>query len=94
VTLGARLALGLHGFWVGHVEIDLGGPMWGNAVKLSDVADSVKRNTHSDLKLGCRKIDAGDHFGRRVLDLQTRIQLEEVEVIIGMTVKIWRNVRG
>ena len=52
-----------------------------DTVEGTDVANAVKRDTHGDLELGGGKVDAGDHLGCRVLDLQTLVQLEEVEVV-------------
>jgi hypothetical protein len=57
-------------------------------VEDSDVSDSVKRDTHGDLELGGGKVDAGDHLGRRVLDLKTRVELEEEERVIGVRVEV------
>lgn len=64
-----------------------------NAVELSDVADAVERDAHGDLELGSRQVDARHHLSGGMLDLKTRIQLEEVEVILCVIVQIW-NIRS
>jgi len=51
-------------------------------VESSDVSNSVKRDTHGDLKLSGGKVDAGNHLGGRMLDLETRVELEEEERVV------------
>ena len=50
-------------------------------VKGSNFRDALERNTHGNLQLRRGKVDAGDAFRHRVLDLQTRVQFKE-EVLV------------
>ena len=63
--------------------------MWRNAVKLSDITDAVEGDTHGNLQLSSRKVDACDHFGCWMLNLQTGIELQEVENILRVAVEIF-----
>ncbi len=75
------------------LEVDLGGGLGVNAVQESDVTDAVKRDTHGHLQLGGRQVDTADHLGGRVLDLETRVELQEVELVIGVRVRGTRRFR-
>jgi hypothetical protein len=48
----------------------------------------VERNTHRYLKLSCREVDTADHFGRRVLDLEARVELEEIEMVLSWAIEV------
>ena len=48
-------------------------------VEQSDVFDSVQRDAHGYLQLTGGEVDIGHHLRARVLHLQTRVQLQEVE---------------
>ena len=86
-----RFTLELVEFRVSHVEIDLGRAIRSNPVKLTDISNAVERNTHSNLKLGGREIDPRDHLSCWMLDLKTRVQLQEIERVIIMTIEIYSN---
>jgi hypothetical protein len=88
VTLGTRFALKLIRLRLHHVEIDLRRGIRSHAIKSADMTDPVERDTHGYLELRSRQIDAGNHFSRRMLDLQTRVQFEEEEHILSVTVEI------
>ena len=60
-----------------------------NAIQLTDVADTMKRNTHGNLELSGGKVDTRDHLGGRVLNLETRVEFEEIEGSLGGTVKVY-----
>lgn len=83
VALGLRLALGLVRLGVLKVEVDLAATVGALAVKSTDVADVVEGDSHGDLELGGGEVDPGNHLGGRVLDLETRVELEEVELVVG-----------
>lgn len=57
-------------------------------VESSNVSNSVERDTHSDLKLSGGKVDTGNHLGGRMLDLETRVELEEEEGVVGVGVEV------
>lgn len=46
--------------------------------------------THSYLELGSGKVDTRNHLSCRVLDLETRVQFQEVEIVFGMAVQVLR----
>jgi len=55
---------------------------------------AVKRNAHCHLEL-CRELRSGqvdtcNHLGGRMLDLEMRVELKEVERIISMAVEVYR----
>ena len=91
VTLRPRLTLKLRSFGIHHVKVNFRCAIRGNTIQLTDVSDSVKRNTHGNLKLGSGKVDARNHLGGRMLDLKARVELEEIEYILCMTVEVCRN---
>lgn len=91
MTLRFRLPLGLDRFRLAVVKVDLGDSVGVETVEHSDVSNSGKRDTHSDLKLSGRKIDTRDHLGGRVLDLKTGVELKEEEGVIGVGVKVCEN---
>ena len=93
VTLGAGFSLKLVGFGFDHIEVDFRIAIMGDAVELANVLDTVEGNTHSDLELGSGKVDAGDHFRGRMLDLETRVKLEKMKFILRMAIEIWM-IRG
>lgn len=82
VSLGLRLALRDGRGRVLKVEVDLALAVRGLAVERADVADVVEGDSHRDLELGGGEVDARDHLRRRVLDLETRVELEEVELVV------------
>ncbi|RUS22134.1 LOW QUALITY PROTEIN: hypothetical protein BC937DRAFT_90266 [Endogone sp. FLAS-F59071] len=86
VALGGRLTLCLERLWARELKVDLGGARGLHAVEGADVADAMQWNTHRDLELRGGEIDARDHFGGRMLDLQTRVEFEEVEVVMGVRI--------
>ena len=58
------------------------------SVEATDFRDVVERNSHGDLKLSGRHVDASDTFRDRMLDLKTRVQLEEEEFVRGGIVEV------
>ena len=88
MSLGGGLSLGLSGVGIHQVEINFGGSVGLDTVELTDVSNTVKRDTHGDLELGSRKVDTRDHFSSRMLDLKTRVELEEIEVILGVIIQV------
>ena len=49
-----------------------------------------QRRAGRDLDLRLDQIDSGHHFGHRMLDLDTRVHLEEIEIAIGVDQKLDR----
>ena len=88
VTARLRAALRLVAVLLGEVEVDLGGGVGIDAVHETNVADAVQRQTHGDLQLRGGEVDAADHLGRRMLDLETRVELEEVELVVVVRVEV------
>jgi hypothetical protein len=88
MALGLRSALVLSAALLGEVEIDLGGGVGVNTVEETNVANAVERQTHSNLQLGGGKVDTRDHLGGRMFDLKTRVQLEEVELVVVVRVQV------
>ncbi|CAK5273990.1 unnamed protein product, partial [Mycena citricolor] len=84
----SRFALQLVRVGLDLVKVDLGRRVESHPVELANVLDTVQRNTHGNLQLCSGQIDPRDHLSRRVLHLETRIQLKEVEVVFGVIVKI------
>lgn len=60
----------------------------GCTVELSDIGDSVERDTHGHEELAGWKVDVGDHLGHRVLHLETRVELEECEGVVLIAVEV------
>ena len=69
-------------------EVDLGGSVRVGTVEQANVTDAVEGNTHGNLELGGRNVNACHHLGGRVLDLQTRVELQEVELVVGVRVEV------
>jgi hypothetical protein len=82
VALGLRSALVEGAALLGEVEVDLGRGVGVDTVKETNVANTVQGKTHSDLELGSGKVDTRNHLGGGMLDLKTRVQLEEVELVV------------
>ena len=61
----------------------------GDPVELTNMLDAVERKTHGDLELGSGEVDSRNHFCGRVLDLETWVELKEVEDILRMAVEVW-----
>lgn len=57
-------------------------------VEDSDIPDAREGDTHCDLELGGREVDTRDHLSRGVLDLQTRVELEEEERVVRVGVEV------
>src|SRR5690606_18847161 len=81
-------ALHLETVFLGKVKVNLGAGVGINTVEQPDIPNPVKWDTHGNLELSRRKIDPGHHFGCRMLDLQTGVQLQEVEFIVGVRVEV------
>jgi hypothetical protein len=58
-------------------------------VELTDMLDAMERKTHGNLELSSGEVDSRDHFCGRMLDLETGVELEEVEDILRMAIEIW-----
>ena len=82
VTLRRRLALGLGRLGALKVKVDPTLAVGRLAVEGTDVADAVEGDTHGDLELSRGQVDARDHLGSRMLDLKTRVELEEGEAVV------------
>ena len=94
VTLGLRATLGLEALLAREVKVEVRGGVGVDAVEQADVPDAVEGDTHGDLELRGGQVDAGDHFGGRVLDLETGVQLQEVELVVGVRVEVLDGTRG
>ena len=81
----------LRSFGIHHIKVNFRCAIRSNTIQLTNVSDPVKRNTHGNLKLGSGKVDARNHLGGRMLDLKTRVELEEIEYILCMAVEVCRN---
>ena len=66
-------------------EINWFGTLGILSVKHTDRRDVVQWDTHSNLKLSRREVGSGDTFSNRVLDLETRVQLQEI-VLVGISI--------
>ena len=64
------------------ISTNLGDTVRVHAVEGSDIPDSVQRDTHGNLQLDCRDVAARHHLSSWVLDLKTRVELEEVERVV------------
>mmetsp|Transcript_76358 Transcript_76358/g.123473 ORF Transcript_76358/g.123473 Transcript_76358/m.123473 type:complete len:477 (+) Transcript_76358:1893-3323(+) len=63
-------------------EVDLGGRVLHVlAVEPADLGDVLERDAHADLELRRRQVHPSDLFGDGVLHLQTRVELQEVELV-------------
>mmetsp|Transcript_13544 Transcript_13544/g.23330 ORF Transcript_13544/g.23330 Transcript_13544/m.23330 type:complete len:715 (+) Transcript_13544:4833-6977(+) len=51
-------------------------------VEAADVRDAVEGDTHGNLDLAGRYVGSGDHLSDRVLNLETRVELQEEELIV------------
>ncbi|CAI6094402.1 unnamed protein product [Clonostachys chloroleuca] len=83
-TAGGRVALG------GGAALCLGV----DAVEESDITDSMQRKTHGNLKLSCGQIDTAHHFSGGMLNLETRVELEEIELVVGVRVQVLDSTGG
>ncbi|KAH6606988.1 hypothetical protein Trco_006141 [Trichoderma cornu-damae] len=88
VTLGLGSALRLGSALQLEIEVDLARGPGIHSVQKPDVADPVQGDAHGNLELGSRQVDTADHFGGRMLDLEPRVQLEEVELVIGVRIQV------
>ena len=88
VALGLRTTLGLEALFLGEVEVNFGGGIGVDTVKKTNVTNAVQGNTHGNLELGSGQVDSRNHLGCGMLDLQTRIQFEEVEFVVGVRVEV------
>ena len=57
-------------------------------VKLPDVGDVGQRDAHGNLELSRGEIHGCDHLSDWVLDLEAGVELEEVELLVGLGVKV------
>ena len=62
------------------VEVELADARWVLVVEGAHLGHVVERDAHGHVDLGRREGDAGDALGDRVLDLEARVELEEVVV--------------
>jgi hypothetical protein len=88
------LALSLGRARVGKVKVDLALSVRTLAIESTDISDTVQRQSHGDLELSGRKVDAGDHLGRRVLNLEPGVELKKVERVVRGGVKEFGRARG
>jgi hypothetical protein len=54
----------------------------------------VERDTHGNLKLGSGQVDTTDHLSGRMLDLETGVELQEVELVVGVGVEVLDGTGG
>ena len=94
VSLGLGAALGLEALFAGEVEVNLGRGVGVDTIEQTNVTDAVQGDTHGDLQLGGWQVDTGDHLSGGVLDLKTRVQFEEVELVIGVRVQVLNGTGG
>ena len=94
MTLRSGSSLGLETGLALEMVINFGRGMGVNSVQQANVTDAVKRKTHSNLKLSSRTVDTANHFRGRMLDLQTRIEFQEVEFAVRVRVEIFDCTRG
>ncbi|PNY27761.1 Uncharacterized protein TCAP_02317 [Tolypocladium capitatum] len=94
VAGGCGSALGLGGGLELELEINLARGPGVDAVQQPDVTNPVQGQTHGDLKLGGGQVNAADHLSRGVLDLETRVELEEVELVVGVRVQVLDGAGG
>ena len=83
-----RSSLCLQATLLDELEVDLVRPVRVHTVQQANVTDAVERNTHSNLELGSWQVDAGNHLSCRMLDLETRIKLEEVEFVVCVRIEV------
>ncbi|ROV86895.1 hypothetical protein VMCG_10866 [Cytospora schulzeri] len=94
VTLGSRSALYLGTGLVLELEVDWRGCPRVNTVQQTNVANAVQGETHGNLELSSGKVHTADHFGGGMLDLETRVQLQEVELVFVVRVKVLHGTSG
>ncbi len=80
MALGLGLALGLEGLGAGEVKVNDLVAARVHAVEGSDVSDRVERGYHGDWSWAAGMLTRRDHLGGGVLDLETRVELEEGEL--------------
>lgn len=88
VALGSGLSLLVDRLWVLPVKVDVGDSVRVHAIERSDVSDSMKGDTHGDLELNGGDVATTDHFRGGMFDLETRVELEEVERVVGVRVEV------
>jgi hypothetical protein len=69
MSLGHGFTLCIGRLWQLEVEINLGVPVGVGTIKSSDIANLMKGDSHGDLKLSGREIDAGYHLSCGMLNL-------------------------
>ncbi|RUP43013.1 hypothetical protein BC936DRAFT_137776 [Jimgerdemannia flammicorona] len=94
MALGCGLALGLGGLRDDEVEVDLVGTSGLHAIEDADVADAMQRDAHGNLELSGGKVDAGDHLRCRMLNLETGVELKEVEVVLRVRIEVLDRAGG
>src|SRR4051812_350085 len=84
VALCLRSSLSLGADFILEMEIDLGCPVRVHTVQQANVTNAVKRDTHGNLKLSGWQVNSAHHLGSRMFDLETGVELEEVEFVVRM----------
>jgi hypothetical protein len=59
------------------------------AIKLTNSPDSVKRNAHGNKKLGRGEVYASHHLRSGMLHLKARVELQKIEHVFCMTIKVY-----
>mmetsp|Transcript_39269 Transcript_39269/g.80068 ORF Transcript_39269/g.80068 Transcript_39269/m.80068 type:complete len:239 (-) Transcript_39269:45-761(-) len=62
-------------------------------VQLPDLGDVVQRYSHGHLQLRRGEVHARDHLRDRMLHLKTGVQLQEVELLLGLGVQVLHGAR-
>ena len=57
-------------------------PVDGGTIQIHVALAHSEASTHRDPNLLDDQIDAGDHLGDRVLDLQARVHFQEIELLV------------
>ena len=78
MELGDRAGRGLEGEGVLRIDAALDGV----AVEHDVLLLQFERAAGGDADLLAHDVDAGDRFGHRMLDLQARVHLDEIEVAV------------
>jgi hypothetical protein len=94
VALWLGSSLAQSSAFVLELEVNLARRLGVDAVQESNIADAVKGKTHSNLQLSSRQIDTTDHLSGRMLDLETGVELQEVELVVGVRVEVLDGTGG
>mmetsp|Transcript_28697 Transcript_28697/g.83143 ORF Transcript_28697/g.83143 Transcript_28697/m.83143 type:complete len:200 (+) Transcript_28697:1276-1875(+) len=87
-TNGDAMSKGFHSLCFGEIDLGLRALKAILSIQLTDIGNVTKRDAHGNLQLSSGKIHSSNHLGDGMLHLETRIELEEVEFLVGLRIQV------